>query len=105
LRAAPGPSLIFSFGPAPLAVRCAWSLKNAKIDETIRQRFASLVDQALASALGWVGDAASQPAELIVPGQFTRNPLRGQAQAFAGAAQARALAMIDGGGSASARGS
>ena len=85
--------LDFWFGPAPLATRREWFVKNAEFDETLRQRFGPLVEQALADALGWGGDAASLLAELIVLDQFTRNLFRGQARAFAGDARALAVAL------------
>ncbi len=85
--------LDFWFGPAPLATRREWFVKSAEFDETIRQRFGTLVDGALQSAAGWSDDAPSRLAELIVLDQFTRNLFRGQARAFAGDARALELAL------------
>ena len=83
----------FWFGRAPLATRCEWFVKSAEFDDTIRQRFGELVNQALAAPLDWADDAPSLLAEIIVLDQFTRNLFRGQARAFAGDARALELAL------------
>jgi uncharacterized protein (DUF924 family) len=89
----------FWFGPPPLASRREWFVKSPAFDESIRQRFGGLVEQALAGPLGWGEDAVSRLAEIVVLDQFPRNLFRGQARAFAGDARARsiALALIDAG--------
>ncbi len=107
--------LAFWFGAPPLAARAEWFRKDAAFDEAIRARFGGLVEDALDGRLPLPGSpdgrlpsgAAGTPpaaeptlARLILLDQFTRNLYRGQARAFAGDAQALALALalIDRGG-------
>lgn len=93
--------LRFWFGDDPGAVRSEWFRKDPAFDEQIRQRFGALVDQALAGQLpaAWQADTAARLATLLLLDQFTRNLFRDQARAFAGDAQARALAaaLVDSG--------
>ncbi len=75
-----------------LARQSLWFTKSEATDEEIRKRFGALLLEALAGRLqaqhplGWL-------AQLIVLDQFTRNAYRGTAKAFAGDAQALALAQ------------
>jgi uncharacterized protein (DUF924 family) len=71
-----------------------WFGSDPATDDTIRQRFGSLVEQAVAGGLrAWEPDARSRLALLVLLDQFTRNLWRGQAAAFAGDARACALAL------------
>lgn len=90
---APQAVLDFWFGAAPWAFRPEWFRKDAAFDETLRERFGPLVDQALAAALGWGMAPAETLAEILVLDQLPRNLFRGQARAFAGDARARTLAL------------
>ena len=73
--------------------RAEWFRKDAAFDETIRQRFGGLVDEALADRLqDWPVDADGSLALILLLDQFTRNLCRGSALAFAGDARALALA-------------
>ena len=96
---APQAVLDFWFGPPPWAYRPAWFRKDASFDETLRERFGGLVDQALAAPLAWGAAPAHALAEILLLDQLPRNLFRGQARAFAGDARARALALglVDGG--------
>lgn len=85
--------LAFWFGEPPLAARAEWFRKDPDFDEAIRQRFGALVDAALAGTLPPPQGANPALARLIVLDQFPRNLFRGQARAFAGDAQALALAL------------
>ncbi len=93
----PSEVLEFWFGTASttaaLDPRKEWFVKDAAFDDTIRQRFGPLVEQALAGPLGWDADSREQLAELVVLDQFPRNLFRGQARAFAGDARALPLAL------------
>lgn len=72
--------------------RAEWFRKDAAFDASIRQRFGSVVDAALAGA-----DFGANPHEtlalILVLDQFTRNIHRGTPLAFAGDARAQALAL------------
>lgn len=84
--------LAFWFGPADTA-RAEWFRKDAAFDALIGERFGALVEQALGGALrDWDGRAESALARLLLLDQFTRNIHRGTPRAFAGDAQALALA-------------
>lgn len=91
--------LAFWFGAPPLATRAEWFRKDAAFDEAIRARFGALVDAALDGRLPAPAGTDATLARLILLDQFPRNLFRGQARAFTGDAQARALAltMIDAG--------
>jgi uncharacterized protein (DUF924 family) len=93
----PGPAAVldFWFGlpGQPLAQRAEWFRKDAAFDDTIRQRFGPLVDEALAHGLPWGDTPPDRLAQVIVLDQFPRNLFRGDARAFAGDARALALAL------------
>mgnify|MGYP001173726566 CR=1 FL=1 len=93
--------LAFWFGAPPLAVRAEWFRKDPAFDEAIRARFGGLVDDAIDGRLPAPSAAPEAVlARLILLDQFPRNLFRGQARAFAGDAQALAMALdlIDRGG-------
>lgn len=70
-----------------------WFTKDAAFDQEVAQRFGATLEQALAGALApWAATPRGALALIIVLDQFTRNTLRGSARAFAGDAQALALA-------------
>ena len=91
---APAEVLDFWFGAPPLAPRAEWFRKTDAFDAMVRARFAAVVDEALAGALpaGWHATLQGRLAQIVVLDQFTRNLFRGSARAFAGDAQALALA-------------
>jgi uncharacterized protein (DUF924 family) len=71
--------------------REAWFRKDPAFDESIRVRFGSLIEAALAGAVdGWAASPDGALARLVVLDQFTRNCFRGSARAFAGDALALA---------------
>jgi uncharacterized protein (DUF924 family) len=73
--------------------RPEWFRKDPAFDNAIRTRFAGLVDAALAGGLReWESAADGALARILLLDQFPRNLFRGQAEAFAGDAQALALA-------------
>lgn len=73
--------------------RKVWFTKDAVFDDTIRVRFAALVEQALRGELdAWRGEARSALARIVVLDQFTRNIFRDTPRAFAGDRQALAAA-------------
>lgn len=73
--------------------RAAWFRKDAAFDAEIRRQFLATVEAALAGQLAdWANSPQSLLAQLILLDQFPRNLFRGEAQAFAGDAQARQLA-------------
>ncbi|SMF31772.1 DUF924 family protein [Pseudogulbenkiania subflava] len=73
--------------------RGAWFRKDAAFDETILQRFLTLVEALEAGALSPdLGDARATLAWLIVADQFPRNLFRGTARAFGCDARAREVA-------------
>ncbi|MEM7026800.1 MAG: DUF924 family protein [Pseudomonadota bacterium] len=60
-----------------------WWRVDPKLDESIRQRFAQLIDQAIAGELyQWRDIAQGRLAEIILLDQFSRNIHRNSAQAF-----------------------
>ena len=70
-----------------------WFTKDAVFDDTIRGRFAALVEQALRGELdAWRGEARPALARIVVLDQFTRNIFRDTPRAFAGDRQALAAA-------------
>lgn len=75
--------------------RKSWFVKDDAIDAACRDRFAHLVDEINARA---IGDAISSPdhalASVIVLDQFTRNIYRGTPRAFAYDELARGLARL-----------
>lgn len=61
-----------------------WFLKDPATDLAIRERFASLVEEAGSGALGdWAAEPASWLALLVLLDQFPRNLYRGEARAYA----------------------
>ena len=88
------------FGGLDEAGMCAtdrnalWFSADAQDDAHCRERFHTLVDQAVAGALdAWATQDASLVALLVMLDQFTRNIYRGTAQAFSGDSRALALAQ------------
>lgn len=74
--------------------RSEWFRKDDAFDEAIRRQFGTLVDDALAGRLPDWGDGAEATlARILVLDQFTRNLFRSEARAFAGDAEALALAQ------------
>jgi uncharacterized protein (DUF924 family) len=93
----PADILAFWFGrpgdPAYGQARSVWFRKDAGFDDEIRSRFLADVEAALAGQLAhWAATPDGLLALLILLDQFPRNLFRGEARAFAGDAQARALA-------------
>lgn len=73
--------------------RDVWFRRDAQFDRRIGERFAALIDAALAGDFAhWQGDALSALAHIIVLDQFTRNVFRDQPRAFSGDEQALAAA-------------
>ncbi len=84
----------FWFGAPPWSARAEWFRKDPAFDAAIRERFGDLVDAAIDGRLAAVAaDVQAALARLILLDQFPRNLFRGQARAFAGDAQALALAL------------
>ena len=74
--------------------RGEWFRKDDAFDAHIRARFGTLIDAAIEGALrAWEATPHGALARLIVLDQFTRNVYRGTPRAFAGDAQALALAV------------
>jgi uncharacterized protein (DUF924 family) len=89
--------LVFWFGEAGApdhgAPRKQWFVKDAVFDRQIAERFATLIEGALAGELdGWGSRPDSGLAQIIVLDQFTRNVFRDSPRAFAGDARALAAA-------------
>jgi len=89
--------LDFWFGAATSAefglARKAWFAKDGAFDQTIRDRFGALIEQALRGEHeDWADDPHSALAQIVVLDQFTRNAFRGTARAYAGDARALAAA-------------
>lgn len=79
-------------GFPPASRNDLWFSSDRRTDETIRQRFGGLVEQALVGELsGWRAAAHGELALVLLLDQFTRNIYRGAALAFAGDAQAVAI--------------
>jgi uncharacterized protein (DUF924 family) len=73
--------------------RREWFRRDEAFDEAIRSRFGMLVEDALNGGLmDWEATAEGALARILLLDQFTRNIFRGTARAFAGDAQALALA-------------
>lgn len=73
--------------------RSAWFRKDPAFDAAIRERFLPTVGAALTGGLAdWAATPAGALALLLILDQFPRNLFRGEARAFAGDADARALA-------------
>jgi uncharacterized protein (DUF924 family) len=71
-----------------------WWAVDPAFDESIRSRFAGLLQQAAAGELfAWRTSAKGRLAEVIVLDQFSRNIYRGMPQAFAQDPQALALSQ------------
>lgn len=89
----PSPShvLSFWFGPTD-AVRPEWFRKDAGFDAEIRARFGAAIEAALDGTLDWPDTLDAKLARLLLLDQFTRNTFRDSPRAFAGDAQALALA-------------
>jgi uncharacterized protein (DUF924 family) len=96
MSATPGDVLAFWFAPAPdgaIAARPEWFRKDHTFDTTIRTRFGSLVEHAIAGAHDeWRATPRGALALVIVLDQFTRNIHRDSARAFAGDARALRIA-------------
>jgi uncharacterized protein (DUF924 family) len=95
--------LDFWFGPPPHATRAEWFRKDPAFDATIRARFGSAIEAALAGASPPMdGDVFDALAHVVMLDQFTRNAFRDTARAFAGdaLALATAIAIVDSGGDA-----
>ena len=74
--------------------RGEWFRKDDAFDAHIRARFGALIDAAIEGGLrAWDATPHGALARLIVLDQFTRNVYRGTPRAFAGDAQALALAV------------
>jgi uncharacterized protein (DUF924 family) len=89
--------LRFWFGtaddPGHRLPRQQWFVKDAAFDAQIRERFAALIERALAGGLqDWAATPAGALAQIVVLDQFTRNTFRDSARAFAGDAQALPVA-------------
>ena len=72
-----------------------WFADDAGFDTAVRDRFAELVDAALAGGLGdWTATPDGALALCLVLDQFPRNLFRGSARAYAGDSRARAVADL-----------
>lgn len=70
-----------------------WFRKDAEVDARCRDRFGGLVERAIAGELEhWVSTPEGSLALILLLDQFTRNIFRDDARAFAGDAQAVAVA-------------
>lgn len=75
--------------------RTLWFDKNDAFDAEIRDRFGTLVDEAIAGKHGdWAATSDGALALVIVLDQFPRNIFRGSPRAFSGDARAREIAGI-----------
>ncbi len=74
------------------SARDAWFRKDPAFDQAIRARFGAAVDAALGGAYADWTDAGGALARVLLLDQFTRNLFRDTARAFAGDAQALAVA-------------
>jgi len=71
-----------------------WCVSSSEFDETIRNRFVPLLEQAAKSELfAWRSEPQGRLAEIIVLDQFSRNIYRNTPQAFAQDAMALSLAQ------------
>ena len=70
-----------------------WFRKDDAFDAEIRNRFGTLIDDALAGELaGWSATTEGALALILVLDQFTRNAFRGTPHSFAGDARALSIA-------------
>lgn len=70
-----------------------WFVKDPAFDAEIRARYGDAIEAALGGAFGaWSGTPHGALARILLLDQFTRNIFRGTPRAFAGDAQALALA-------------
>lgn len=95
--------LDFWFGPPPHAARDGWFRKDPDFDAAIAQRYGAAIDSALQGGYaGWEGSPRGALARILLLDQFTRNVHRDTAMAFAGDAEALAIAtrLVDAGGDA-----
>jgi uncharacterized protein (DUF924 family) len=89
------------FGDAPAATADElkarlrrWYAGGAAMDEEIRQRFAPLVERALAGELdSWAATPRGRIALILLLDQFTRNLFRDSPRCYAGDAKAQHLAL------------
>jgi uncharacterized protein (DUF924 family) len=88
---ATGEILDFWFLPAG-DYRAEWFRKDDAFDAAIRERFGAAVDAALAGTAPAAAGDGEMLARILLLDQFTRNIFRGTPRAFAGDAQALALA-------------
>jgi uncharacterized protein (DUF924 family) len=89
----PAGILAFWFGPPPHATRDVWFRKDPAFDAAIQERFGAAVAAALSGEFAtWDATPHGALARVILLDQFTRNLHRGTALAFAGDAQALAIA-------------
>lgn len=80
--------------PAHGQSRAEWFRKDDAVDAQIRARFGALIDTAIAGGLrDWAATPRGALAQILLLDQFTRNVYRGTPRAFAGDAQALALAV------------
>jgi len=94
---APDEVLDYWFGapgsPERGSTRALWFTKSAQTDAEVRERFAAAVEAALAGGLReWADTPRGALALIVLLDQFTRNIHRDTPRAFAGDAQALALA-------------
>lgn len=76
------------------APREIWFRKSSSYDALVRERFAGLIEQALADQLGgWTARPDAALAQVLLLDQFTRNVFRDTPRAFAGDALALAAAQ------------
>jgi len=81
-------------GLSPADRHALWFTASAESDEACRERFGSLVEQALAGKLShWMQSDKGLIALVLLLDQFTRNIYRATPQAFAGDPAALALAL------------
>lgn len=85
------PEVILNFWFDP-EVKPFWFKKNQDFDQTIKQRFLNIYQQAIAGALNhWRNNARGTLALIIILDQFPRNMFRNTPQAFATDEQAAEL--------------
>jgi uncharacterized protein (DUF924 family) len=89
----PAEILAFWFGPPPHATRDVWFRNDPAFDAAIQERFGAAVAAALSGEFTtWDATPRGALARVILLDQFTRNLHRGTPLAFAGDAQALAIA-------------
>lgn len=88
-----GPGSVLRFWFEEIDSR-SWWVKDAELDDRIRDRFGGLLERAArAELLDWRSSPRGRLAEIIVLDQFSRNIHRGTARAFAQDAMALVLAQ------------